>query len=68
VQPVQLKDASGVIGMDHGYVFHGLFLELHEKQEIVLYQRFQSISTNYGSMDVVGKENGTGKPARRRRS
>ncbi|RJP18327.1 MAG: hypothetical protein C4529_12920 [Deltaproteobacteria bacterium] len=54
---VQLKDASGVIGMDHGYAFSAVCSWSYtESKKSLSLSGFQSSSTNYGiDMDVVGK-------------
>lgn len=54
---VQLKDASGVIGMSHGYTFSAVCSWSYtESKSSFSLSGFQSTSTNYGiDMDVVGK-------------
>lgn len=54
---VQLKDASGVIGMAHGYTFSAVCSWSYtESKKSFSLSGFESKSTNYGiDMDVVGK-------------
>lgn len=54
---VQLKDASGVIGMSHGYIFGAVCSWSYtESKKSFSLSGFSSSSTNYGiDMNVVGK-------------